>query len=204
MTEITGNGPLQDRFPNEFPNALKSPLVEALEASMANIFRVGQVGFEAWEDRILVIEDPFKSGYECQTCSATGSVVCDGCNGTGQSVVTMHARCSTCQGAKTMTCPECKGKGVLLVIPQASERRPTTGRIVSIGPKVRELKREQSVLYADYVGHLMELSYEDENGRKQDCNLRVLRESEILAKISGAHLEFRRMRRKLNMNDHGQ
>ena len=206
MTEITGNGPLQERFPNEFPNAslVKSPLVEALESSMANVFRVGLVGFEAWEDRILVVEDPFKSGYECASCSATGSVVCDSCNGSGNSAVVTEARCSKCSGAKSMVCPECKGKGVLLVIPEQSERRPTTGRIMSVGPKVRELRREQSVLYADYIGHAMELGYEDENGVKHNCCMRILRESEILAKVSGAHLEFRRMRRKLNMNDHGQ
>lgn len=179
--------------------------ITAVEDALdANIFRVGEIGFEAWEDRILVIEDSFRSGYECARCNAKGQVVCDGCNGTGHSVVRVDARCSKCNGGGTMTCPECHGKGVLLVIPEQSERRPTTGRIVSVGPKVRELRRDQSVLYADYVGHLMDLSYENETGAKIDCCLRVLRESEILAKIWGGHLELRRMRRKVNMNEYGQ
>ena len=172
--------------------------------SAENIFSVGAVGFEAWEDRILVVEDPFRSGYECAACNAQGKVICHGCNGTGQSAVVMGARCSHCNGTGAMVCPECHGKGSLLVIPEQSERRPTTGRIVSVGPKVRELRREQNVLYADYVGHLMDLSYENQAGVKVDCCLRVLRESEILAKISGGHLELRRMRRKVNLNEHGQ
>ena len=180
------------------------PDASFLEALDANIFGVGPVGFEAWEDRILVVEDPFKSGYECQSCSTTGLVSCDGCNGTGHSALVTEARCSKCSGSKTMPCPECNGKGVLLVIPEQSERRPTTGRIMSVGPKVHELRRGEAVLYAYYVGHVMDLSSEDAQGQKYNCCLRVLRESEILAKVYGGYLELRRLRRRVNMNDHGQ
>ena len=168
-----------------------------------NIFHVGEVGFEAWEDRILVIEDPFRSGYECAKCNKTGTVLCEGCAGTGMSAVVKDARCKQCNATGKVMCPECQGKGEFLVIPQQSERRPTSGTIVSVGPRVRELRREQNVLYADYVGQVMDLSYEDVHGAKQNCCLRVLRESEILCKLSGGHLDLRRIRRKVNLNDYG-
>lgn len=174
-----------DRFPNEFEN----------------VFQVGQVGFEAWEDRILVIEDEFRSGYECDLCGETGSVTCPACQGKGMSLVVKDARCSQCHGDGRVMCESCNGKGVLLAIPEVSERRPTTGKIVSIGPKVKELMREQVVLYPDFVGHVMDLSSEDSQGRKHTCVLRIMRESEILCKISGGHLELRRMRRKVAMQD---
>lgn len=185
-----------DRFPREFEDRVIPVTNDPL-----NVFWVGTVGFEAWEDRILVIEDEFRSGYECTVCGESGSVVCPSCGGNGHSVVVKNAKCSQCGGDGRVTCAECKGKGVLLAIPEVSERRPTTGKIVSIGPKVKELHREQVVLYPDFVGHVMDLSSEDSAGRKHTCVLRVMRESEILCKITGGHLELRRMRRKVAVQD---
>src|SRR4029077_11404577 len=116
---------------------------------------------EAFNDRLLVIEDEFRSGYECTTClgkmkvpcakcGARGYAVCDNCRGSGQSMLAPGARCTLCTGVgkllcdvcagnKVVTCAACEGRGVAeggIVIPEASERRPTTGVVVSTGWKV--------------------------------------------------------------------
>ena len=131
-------------------------------------FELGPVTFAAFGDRVLIQEDDFKSGYEC-----------DACDGTGQSKLVPGARC-----------PKCEGKGGLLAIPEVSQRRPTTGVIVSVGEKVTELRVGQAVLYSSYAGHTIDL---DRAGRK--VVLRVLHEPEILCLVEG-HLELRTMRDK--------
>lgn len=167
-------------------------------APYPNTFSVGEVGFTAWEDRMIIEEDEFRSGYECPTCDKRGVIVCPSCGGTGHSAVVKEAKCSLCNMTGEVSCPTCQGKGEFLVVPQQSERRPTTGTIVSTGPKVRELQRGERVLYADYTGQLLELPQDG----KRPVVLRILRECEILCKLSGDYLALRRIRRKTNMSDH--
>lgn len=133
-----------------------------------NRFELGSLNFAAFGDRVLIEEDAFKSGYECTAC-----------NGTGQSTLVPGARC-----------PECEGRGGLLAIPETSQRRPTTGTIVSVGEAVRTLRVGQSVLYSSYAGHTMDL---DRAGSK--VVLRILHEPEILCLVEG-HLELRSVRDK--------
>jgi hypothetical protein len=127
-------------------------------AIATNILKLGTLNLEAYGDRIVVIEDEFRSGYECTTCGGkgkipceqcegTGAEVCDNCNGSGESSLVPGAKCTQCKGEKTQpcgtcngsmteVCPGCNGKGGLLVVPEQSVRRPTTGVIVSIGWRV--------------------------------------------------------------------
>lgn len=125
--------------------------------SDSNFYYAGPMGMKACFNRILVVEDDFRSGYECETCNKTGqvncghckgegSVVCENCTGSGKSSVVIGAKCSTCEGSGKLestcteckgsgkqSCSDCKGIGETIVIPEVAKRRPTTGQIVSLG-----------------------------------------------------------------------
>jgi len=155
-----------------------------------NVFNLGPISFEAIGDRLLIQEDQFKSGYECQTCHGSGKQPCSGCGGSGLSAVVAGARCSACEGAKEETCPDCKGMGGLLVVPEVTQRRPTSGVIVSAGPKVVSLAIGDGVLYSNFAGYVVDL--ETEEG---PVVIRILHETEILARMEGK-LELRTLRGK--------
>lgn len=157
---------------------------------VSNIFNLGPVAFEAIGDRILIQEDNFASGYECKTCKGSGKQPCSGCGGSGMSGVVAGARCSQCEGAKELTCADCKGLGGLLIVPEVTQRRPTSGTIVSAGPKVVSLKIGDSVLYSNFAGYVVDL--ETEEGA---VVLRILHETEILARMEGK-LELRTLKGK--------
>lgn len=109
---------------------------------------------EAGGDRLIIEEDKMRLGFECKTCDGDGYIIdkpCPNCNGE-KSVQGIDERiaCRFCcsgrgitgvpQGQGCLTCPDCKGKGALVVIPQVSERRPTSGTIRSKGPDVSKCK----------------------------------------------------------------
>lgn len=150
-----------------------------------NEWKFAGVSFEAFGDRILVIEDEFRSGYECRQCGGTGTVLCTDCDD-GSNRMNPNMRCKTCWGDKKYQCPACEGKGGTLIVPDSAKRRPTTGEIVSVGDKVQHLKVGDSVMYGSFTGHVSEL--EAQSGEK--VVLRTLHEAEILAKVKG-HLEYR-------------
>lgn len=171
--------------------------IDIKSAVETNVLNLGGLTLEASGDRIIVVEDEFKSGYECGMCGGDGELVCENCNGSGKSSISKDARCSQCQGRKKIVCPECKGKTVVeggLVVPEASVRRPTTGTIVSIGHDVTRFERAQSVIYTSFCGHVFELNAFDLAGREIVIVIRVIQESDILAKVSG-HLELRRVKK---------
>src|SRR5215831_8410647 len=98
-------------------------------------YRIGPVEFAAEGDILLVIEDEFRSGYECRTCNGTGTASCTECQGKGSyEREGLKFKCSECDGKGEYKCRDCGGKGALLVVPDQSVRRPTTGRGVSVGP----------------------------------------------------------------------
>lgn len=168
------------------------------EAIETNILKLGSFHTEAFNDRILVVEDEFRSGYECQDCVGKKKIispeleelVCESCNGSGKSVIVADAKCSQCRGSGRTLCPTCKGKGGMIVVAQASERRPTTGTVVSIGPEVRNVERGESVLYTSFSGHCYDLAMP--NG--SELCIRIIQPSDILAKVSG-HLELKRVKK---------
>jgi chaperonin GroES len=134
-------------------------------------FEVGKLKFSGFGDRVLIQEDEFKSGYECGDCGGSGksrlnpNIVCKGCSGTGVVV-----------GG--------------LIVPEESQRKPTTGTIVSCGPECKFLKVGQAVLYSSYAGHTIDLQRAG-----QAIVLRVLHETEILCLIEG-HLDLKTVRGK--------
>lgn len=168
--------------------------IDIESALKTNILRLGTMTLEAFDDRVIVVEDVFRSGYECSTCNGDmnfgdlSHIVCEDCSGTGKIGI---KKCSGCSGEGRIVCPTCKGKGGVIIIPDDSKRRPTTGQIVSIGDKVTRVEKGVSVLYDSFVGNVMDLSATDIHGKKFELVIRIIRESEIQAKITG-HLELRK------------
>jgi len=156
------------------------------------MYFAGDFGMEATLDRVLIIEDDFRSGYECETCNEKGTLLCPGCGGTGRSLVVEHASCGMCHGEKRILCESCKGKGALLEIPDASKRRPTTGVIVSVGWEVKNFALGDFALFPNYCGEVYDLSGVNSDGQELTIVLRMLKEREIIARITG-HLKLRRL-----------
>src|SRR5262249_55411962 len=90
--------------------------VDGLETKSAtdNFFHIGETSLEATFDRVLVLIDQFKSGYECKRCAGSGKVPCSECIG-GRSAINPEILCKFCHGEMKIDCPECNGKGGLLV-----------------------------------------------------------------------------------------
>ena len=80
------------------------------------------IQLEAVEDKIIVMMDSYKSGYECKECSGTGKV-----------------KSTFVEGAER-ECEACNGKGATLVIPEISKSLPTLGTVMSVGEKTRWAK----------------------------------------------------------------
>lgn len=159
--------------------------------NVGNTFDLGTLKFWALGDRLLVQEDEFRTGYECSQCDGTCRVACTECDGTGKSPRVKSARCSTCTGEGTIICPSCNGKGGLLIAPQESERRPTTGVIVSLGDGCQGiLKLGQSVMYSNFCGYVVDLV---RAGKK--ISIRILHESEVLCGMEG-QLDLKGLRGK--------
>jgi co-chaperonin GroES (HSP10) len=161
-------------------------VTEKLEPT--NSLNIGSISFSAFGDRILIQEDEFKSGYECETCSGSGQAVCSNCEGAG--ILAEKFKCSHCNGAGHLTCPACSGKGGVLIVPEVSQRRPTTGTIVSVGESVKALRVGQSVRYSSFAGHTVELSRAG-----SPLVLRIIHEPEVLCLVEG-HLSLSHLRSK--------
>lgn len=167
-------------------------------APTSNTFDMGELKFEALGDRLIIQEDEFKTGYECVTCGGNGSHTCGVCKGTGHRGI---KKCSDCEGKGTLICDNCKGKGGLIIAPEVSQRRPTSGTIVSAGPGKTEmgklipmqLKVGQSVLYSNFAGYVIDL-----NRAGKNITLRILHESEILCRLEG-HLTMTNLRGKTDI-----
>src|SRR5580692_7140373 len=182
------------------------PEIDLVSALETNVLKLGTMTMEAHADRLLIVQDPFVSGYECTTCGGknivneVSYVTCDDCHGLGrrgtEPTKTFHEfvekKCSTCEGTGRVVCEACQGKGGVIIVPDASERRPTTGTIASIGCDVTHFGRGMAVIYPSFAGHAYDLVAEDLQGNPVEITIVILRESEILAKISG-HLELRRV-----------
>jgi co-chaperonin GroES (HSP10) len=151
-------------------------------------YKIGNVEFIACGDRVVIREDEFRSGYECTQCNGATKIVCTNCEGTGHSKVNSHARCSECHGETSITCPTCQGKGGLLVVPEASERRPSSGQIMSAGEGCQLFTVGEDVLYSNFAGQTIDLERAGIT-----VTIRILHEKEILCRIRG-HLELRAVR----------
>jgi len=118
--------------------------IDLKSAIETNVIKLGALTMEAHADRMLVLEDEFRSGMECTACVGKRKIkspeleelVCENCEGTGRSILNKDARCARCRGTGRTICETCKGKGGTIIVADQSERRPTTGRILSIGDAI--------------------------------------------------------------------
>lgn len=166
----------------------------------SNLYYAGPMGMEAMFGKILVVEDEFRSGYECATCSETGKIDCDNCGGKGSyESGPLSKKCSPCDGTGKVKCVDCNGTGALLVIPDTSKRRPTTGQIVSVGGDVKSLHRGDYVAYSNFCGEVWDLSGIDAEGIERTIVVRHMKENEVICKVTN-HLSLRRMKNRANQS----
>lgn len=143
----------------------------------------GKLGLEAVENKILILIDKFKSGYECKDCNETGlyiSCECERAGTPGRYILgNINRECRYCNGAyaerKGKTCPSCKGTGSTLIMPENARGIPTSGVIVSTGPKCTSRKISERVLFGAHTGYFLPF--------KGAAKIRCMREDEILCLI---------------------
>jgi len=168
---------------------------------------ISSVGLSCIGDQILVLEDKFRTGYECSKCDGEGYLdeKCPSCSGTGKEAAGTDREtiCRTCcprnlveSGKYTpgkLVCSVCEGKGSLIVAPQISERKPSSGTIVSVGPEVYPdcriinkitgqrfvypMKMGDRVLYTQFAGTSIDI--------KQKGLIRIMHCHEVLCKLYG-------------------
>lgn len=144
--------------------------------------------------RILIEEDKFKTGLECKTCDGAGHLgeLCATCHGSKIENYTDHdtgeerqQMCRFCaigeRGGRLALgfklCPSCGGKQSSIIVPPSAERRPTTGKIVAVGPDVKLFKVGERVLYTNYTGQDFQI--------KDSPKLRIMVETDVYCKIKG-------------------
>ena len=147
-------------------------------------------------DRILIMEDEFKSRFDCKTCNGKGHTgeVCPHCMGTkvykGRTKED-SGPCPDCtiKGVKEgvsrnpiditygkVLCPLCNGKQGTIIVPDDAKKRPTTGTIIAIGKEVTEYNVGSRVLYHNYSGTEFEM---------QNTKLRIMRQMDVFCEVRG-------------------
>lgn len=156
---------------------------------------------EAYGDRIVVLQDEYKSGRECVKCEGKGhlNVICPYCKGTKQFKGKGDGECPDCtigSGPLSKTlghvpCDLCSGQGTSsIIVPEDSEKRPTTGVITSVGwlcdfmktpegfvpkPPNERMKTGDRVIFTNFSGNVYELG-----SAKKKFVVRILKEAEVL------------------------
>ena len=185
-----------------------------------NIFWIGNRGLEAAENQIIILQDEYKSGYECELCGdrehrfLKGSeakqesiIDCVQCGGAGRVAKAgrdemLFIRCTACEGSGKVTCPKCAGKGSpSVVIPDDQKGRPTTGTVVSAGENVKRYKLGDRLLVPAFAGHGLELAgINMATGKQEEAVITILLENDILAKVHGGEIEKRMFRRSMALS----
>lgn len=129
------------------------------------------IGIEALGDKIVVLMDSYRSGYECTVCKGVGKIKteirckCDPEDWDVNKHVAPGTRnrfgesCLECMGnylekrkSVVQTCPTCKGKGSTLIIPDSAKSLPTTGVVISCGPDVTRIKIHTRIIATPHSG----------------------------------------------------
>lgn len=137
----------------------------------------GKIGLEAVENKIIILIDKFKTGYECKDCNETG--VYSGCAcalagrfGIKDNGRACHYRDACAKQVIGERCKTCNGTGIMLNVPQNARGIPTSGMIVSAGPKCTSRKINERVLFGAHTGYFLPF--------KGNAKLRCMREDEVL------------------------
>lgn len=168
---------------------------------------ISSVGLSCIGDQIIVLEDKFRTGYECSKCDGECYLdeKCEFCNGTGKENygTEQETICRMCCPRNLMDsfgvipgkkiCDRCGGKGSVIIAAPISQQKPSSGLIVSTGPDVLPdcrvinnitgqrwsypMKIGDRVLYSRFAGSAIEL--------KQKAVIRVLHAHEVLCKLYG-------------------
>ena len=177
---LAGDASLKSQVEIDVPEAATEEVASKEQINVDNaVFIVqGGIALEAVEDKIIIMLDPFRTGYECKTCGGSGVlVVCPKCKGHGKD--RFDQLCPVCKGEPNKLsgekCPDCKGVGSLLVIPEIAKSLPTSGRIVSKGPECKKVKIGERYLFGVHVGYFLPF--------RRNILLRCMREHEILCRI---------------------
>lgn len=185
-------------------------------AEPGNIVWMGNTGFEAGDDRLIVIQDDFKSGYECEVCGdkehrtirggETGKTVsvvdCENCKGEGSYKKGDNTiRCVHCGGSGKVICPACEGKGSpTIVLAEDDKGRPTTGVVMSVGRGVDKYHIGDRVCYPSFAGHAFDLTGLDPVTNKTvERTLVIHIERDILARVHGT-LEKRMVKKSMALH----
>lgn len=138
-----------------------------------------------------VVPDLFRPILETERTMSSKTKTCPTCSGTGKKDMKLEPGlypCNACVVVIDVTgnrvapcgfepCKSCKGKSVTIVVPEESLRRPNSGIVRSIGPKVTHLKCGERVMYSNHTGY--EIYF------KRNLKMRQMREHEIMARIHG-------------------
>ena len=140
----------------------------------------GKLGLEAIGNKILILIDKFKSGYECKDCNETGIYIACECTRRGtfglkESGKVCHYREACARQIVGETCKTCNGTGSTLKIPETARAIPTSGVIVSVGPETTKRKIGERVLFGAHTGYFLPF--------KGNAKIRCMREDEPLCII---------------------
>ena len=109
-------------FREDFPymNELEATVEKASPQNNPNVVWVGDTGLEASENQIIVLQDEYRSGYECPLCKDLKHRTVEGTYGENKKTESI-IECDNCQGqgyyvkglvAETKTkCTHCEGTG---------------------------------------------------------------------------------------------
>lgn len=159
---------------------LPSQTLETKESDNVIFIVAGKLGLEAIEDKILVLIDKFKSGYECRDCDETGIFIACPCTklgtpGTNANGRTCHYTEACAKQQVGNRCRTCNGTGSTLVMPENARAIPTSGVIVSKGPNCKVREVGERVLFGAHTGYYLPF--------KGAAKIRVMREDEPMCKI---------------------
>lgn len=157
--------------------------------SVENVIFVvaGKLGLEATEDKILILIDKFRSGYECKDCNETGTYISCQCERDKTPGRYINGRvdkaCPYCEGSELIRnerrgrdrCSSCNGTGTTLKMPENTRGIPTSGIIVSVGPLCKSRRVAERVLFGSHTGYFIPF--------KGNAKIRCMREDEPLCKI---------------------
>ena len=171
------------------------------------------IGMEAIGDKIIVLMDSYRSGYECTVCKGAGKVrqfsrcKCDPDEWNMETHLERGTKnrfgepCDICGGNylskrvdSIVECPQCHGKGATLIIPDTAKSLPTTGIVVSIGPDADRSFLHKRILVGPYSGVFCPM--------KGNIPVKIYKEHEPLAFIYNINPEHGKVEEMVDTDNH--